>query len=259
MGRNHKILVGLASLTLFDIAVANAAPPPPPVFSWTGFYIGANVGQRWAGATFTGAPYNMDFGNGPISFPGRSENYGLGSATGGLHAGYNYLLSPFWLIGFEGDVSSGSGKSTRSAEMTVFDSNSDSYVFRRSSNVNLTWQATLRGRVGFVSGQWLFYGTGGVAFIHAKWNDSSYLSGIDVSLPVDPTVASFSGDKTLTGGVFGFGLEYMLDPRWIGRVEFLYENFGSFDVPHGFGPQTGTLDIGNVKILRFGISYKLSP
>jgi opacity protein-like surface antigen len=38
----------------------------------------------------------------------------------------------------------------------------------QNSEVELTWQATIRGRLGYVNGPWLIYGTGGVAFAHVN-------------------------------------------------------------------------------------------
>jgi opacity protein-like surface antigen len=256
-----RLLAGLASLTLFDIAAADAAPrakQAPPLPDWTGFYIGAHAGYRWADGAFTSPAYSFFVpGSGPVGFPARSESYGLNSGIFGVHAGYNYLLSPTWLIGLEGDISYGSGKSSTSAALTVYDNNNDSFLFRRTSALKLSWQATIRGRLGYVSGPWLFYGTGGVAFIRAKWNDHSSISEICCDAPtVDPTVAASSSSKTLTGAVVGGGIERMFDQNWIGRIEYLYENFGDFNVTHGFGNQTGKVDIGDVHKLRVGISYK---
>jgi opacity protein-like surface antigen len=51
----------------------------------------------------------------------------------------------------------------------------------------------------------------------------------------------------------------MFDPMWIGRLEYLYESFGGFDVQHGFGPQNGRVEIGDVQKVRVGISYKFRP
>jgi outer membrane immunogenic protein len=52
-----RLLICLASAAMLfgppaahsaDLAVKAPPPPPPPVFSWTGFYLGANVGGAWA-------------------------------------------------------------------------------------------------------------------------------------------------------------------------------------------------------------------
>ena len=258
VGKSRKLLAGLAALTLFDISASVAAPPAPPTPDWSGFYVGAHAGYRWAGPTFSGNPYEFDPGTGvPIMFPGRSENYSLNGGIFGGQAGYNYLLGRSWLLGIEGDISYGSQSSSQSSSLTVIDVTSDGYTLTGISTIKLSWQATLRGRLGYTYGPWMYYGTAGVAFMHVKWSDSSSISEICcISLPVDPTTAGSSGEKTLTGSVVGVGIEYMFDPNWIGRLEYLYENFGNFAVPFGFGPQIGTLHIGEVQKLRFGISYK---
>ena len=51
------LLISLASAAMLlsplaahaaDLAIKAAPPPPVPVFSWTGFYIGGNIGGAWA-------------------------------------------------------------------------------------------------------------------------------------------------------------------------------------------------------------------
>src|SRR5271163_2242130 len=91
-----------------DLAPYYKAPPPPVVWSWTGFYIGGNLG--WAGST------NSNFTNtGTDTGPG-----GLGSALalglipgtvgtsqsgfiGGGQIGYNWQLNSAWVVGIEAD------------------------------------------------------------------------------------------------------------------------------------------------------------
>ena len=67
MRKSQKLLVGLASLTLWDIAVASAADlpvkaqPPAPVatYNWSGFYVGVHAGYRWADASFSGPGFRL--------------------------------------------------------------------------------------------------------------------------------------------------------------------------------------------------------
>jgi outer membrane immunogenic protein len=106
--------------------------------------------------------------------------------------------------------------------------------------------------LGYVSGPWLFYGTGGVAFAHVHWSESLRLDAFNGTF-----TAAWDGSKTLTGWVVGGGVEYMFNPNWIARLEYLYENFGDVNVPFGLG-QIGTLDIKDVNKVRVGISYKFN-
>jgi outer membrane immunogenic protein len=246
MALRKQILTGLASLTLLDIATAQAQ-------TWQGSYVGGHAGYRWADANFTSPAYifTIPFSQ-PTFFPARNENYNLNSGIVGVHTGYNFMLSPTFLVGIEGDWTWGSGKDNSSATFIISDGTAT-----RSSEVHLTWQATIRGRLGVVNGQWLFYGTGGVAFIHAKWSDSLSASPSSTQFPA--IAATWSENNTLTGSVFGGGIERMFNPNLIFRLEYLYENFGSFNVPHGFGPQTGKLAIGDVQKVRVGFSYKFGP
>src|SRR5712664_4164027 len=74
--------------------VAYKAPPPAPLFSWTGFYAGVHAGAGWGlkEATFTSAQ-------------GRSENqYSISGFLGGAQVGVNYQLGS-WLMGAEAQFS----------------------------------------------------------------------------------------------------------------------------------------------------------
>lgn len=146
--------------------------------------------------------------------------------------------------------------------MTGIDSSgSDGFTLNRNSEVTLSWQATIRGRVGYVTGPWLIYGTGGVAFARVKWNESTVLN---TTGPPTVSTSAWSDSKTLTGWVAGGGVEYMFLTNWIGRVEYLYERFGDFTVPTGLvpvgsPPRLGNLDLSAVQKVRVGISYKFGP
>jgi outer membrane immunogenic protein len=255
MRKSRKLLLGLASLTLTDIAIAEAAdlpvkaPPLAPVaiYNWAGFYLGGHAGYRWADPEFSGPGYD-----GLVSpSPARSASYRTNGGIVGVHAGYNHMLTPTILAGIEGDWTW--GKRRASATGSSIDDLGDGFIFR--SEVELTWQATFRGRLGVVNGQWLLYGTGGVAFARIRWTDNT--TEIFVG---DPIAASSSdAGKTLTGYVVGVGAEYLWRPNWIARVEYLYENFGDVSLPFGTGSQVGKLDLKDVSKIRVGISYKFGP
>ena len=259
----------LASLTLLDIAagIAVSAVAIPvlaaevPAYNWTVFYLGAHAGYRWADADFAADPYTFTPPSGTITVPGRRENYNLNGGIVGIHGGYNYQFAPQWLLGVEGDWTWGHSSDSLATTITGTDSSSDGFTLRRNSEVTLGWQATLRGRLGFVNGPWLLYGTGGVAFARVKWNESTVLNTIG---PVTVSTSAWSDSKTLTGWVAGAGVEYMFAPHWIGRIEYLYESFGDFTVPTGLvpvgaPPRAGTLDLSAVQKVRVGISYKFGP
>ena len=54
------MLLGPFAAHSADLAVK---APPPPVFSWTGFYIGANIGGGWANNNWTDTLLQMNFNN----------------------------------------------------------------------------------------------------------------------------------------------------------------------------------------------------
>jgi opacity protein-like surface antigen len=265
----------LASLTLLDIAAGIAvsaaalpalaadmptkapAPIAAPVYNWTGFYLGAHAGYRWADADLTSAGYIFDppggF-SGPVTFPARNESYDPNGGIVGVHGGYNYQFAPNWLFGVEGDWTWGKASDSKSSALTVVAV--DGFVFRSlstTSEVKLGWQATIRGRLGYTQGPWLIYGTGGVAFARAEWSETATLTTIPAIVTI--ATAASSAHKTLTGFAVGGGAEYMFTQNWIGRIEYLYESFGDFNVPSGFGTQTANIDLSAQKV-RVGISYK---
>ena len=126
--------VALAAFTALVASHATAADlraktpaykAPPPVVGWSGFYVGGNAGYGWANSTvgFAGdntvGAFLVDPGTvfagatplGPASF----HSQGL---SAGLQAGYNWQVSPAWLVGFEptstGPRSTETGRATTS-------------------------------------------------------------------------------------------------------------------------------------------------
>jgi outer membrane immunogenic protein len=121
-------------------------PPPVPVFTWTGFYIGGRAGYQWGQSV-----QNLVAEPGSV-FVSTEPNTDTEGIVGGAHIGYNWQVSQI-VLGIEGDVE-GTGYS--GSEL------SNSGAFSNSTNIAI--EGSARARVGFAWDQFLFYGTGGAAF-----------------------------------------------------------------------------------------------
>ena len=185
--------------------------------------------------------------------PGVNGNFDQNGAIYGPHAGFNWQFAPNFLVGIESDLDFGNSSKTVSNTLLGTASDGDGFTFNSSATVKLGWQGTIRGRMGFVANNWLWYTTAGVAFAKVKYNSSWTL----VHSQGDFTGAnSSSAEKTLTGWVIGTGIETFLTPNMLFRAEYLLEGFSDFTVPQGIG-QTGTLDLDKIQKFRVGISLKI--
>ena len=54
-------------------APAYTPPPPPPVFSWTGFYIGGNIGGAWARGTVSDSLFGLSASSDRSGFIGGGQ------------------------------------------------------------------------------------------------------------------------------------------------------------------------------------------
>jgi outer membrane immunogenic protein len=200
-----------------DLAVkAPAYKAPPPAPTWTGFYIGANGGYGtgdWKGFVTDQNGASVDI------FTGQSVDAKGG--FGGGQIGYNWqgIFSPRTVIGIEADFDGGSIGGTSSFINIPKPAEVGTNVFGKTFDFNVDWFGTVRGRLGYDFGGWLLYGTGGVAYGHAKLNDTVTFNG-----PVDG-IASTS--ETRVGWTAGAGLEYALDPHWSVKGEWLHVDLGN--------------------------------
>jgi len=101
------ILAASGSAFAADIAVKAAAPSPEAVYNWTGWYVGLNAGASFGKVkTDFNAPGTAAvtvgslFGAGTFGFAGSDTVYPSGFMGGG-QIGYNWQLSPIWVVGIE--------------------------------------------------------------------------------------------------------------------------------------------------------------
>jgi len=255
--KKSAAIAGLAAMTLLDISAATPAAAQNITNPFDGFYAGAHLGYGSASSVrFTGNPYTVDLpSDTDIPVSGRNDKFNLDGILGGAHTGYNVVTPGNFLFGIEGDWTYLGIKDTVNGSETI-DFASDGYTFQHRSELELEWQGTIRGRLGFVSGNTLFFTTAGVAFLNVDWNETAIATD-------DSAGQSFTqnhGDSdTLTGVVLGGGVEVAVTPTVIFGADYLYENFGSIgSVPFGHtNPgQTGRLGDIDVHKVRARVSIK---
>jgi outer membrane immunogenic protein len=182
-------LIGTPALAA-DMAVkmpVQSPPPPAPIYSWTGFYIGGDVGGGWSSSDFSTNPgcppnpaTNSTFCNGPPSpfAPNGGAVAAAGTGrlassafTGGVQTGHNWQTGAF-VYGVEADFNSLSLKrSVAAAGIFPVPFSGNQFVLTEDSKTS--WLATMRGRLGVtVVPRMLLYATGGAAFADFKFSST---------------------------------------------------------------------------------------
>lgn len=232
-----------------DLSYPVKAPPVVviPVFSWTGFYLGANVG--YGGDKFK-YPYNVsdDFREDDFDLNGDFKLTSSGFFGGG-QIGYNYQFDNSWVIGIEADFqwSGIEGELSGNASLDVNGNNELDASFSAGSEVE--WFGTIRGRLGYAWDKVFLYGTGGAAYGKVK---SHY------SINIDDFNASDSVSDTQWGWTVGAGLEYAITNNWTFKTEYLYVDLGSQNLvdisDDGFN---ANLDVETkFHTIKAGLNYK---
>lgn len=178
-----------------DMPVKAPPAPQPPVWSWTGFYIGVDGGYGWnqrTGDSVCINPAGAVFGTGCTSPTGPMMRP-AGGLVGG-EAGYNYQ-SGFFVSGVEADLqwSGIRGSGTTLLSNPAFVGPVASY----SATSNMNWFGTTRARIGILPNERLLvYVTGGAIY----GDESATATGIALPGHV-PAVFPASASTTRVGGL----------------------------------------------------------
>jgi outer membrane immunogenic protein len=102
-------MAGLTGVNAADLPARTYSKAPPPIvapaYNWTGFYVGVNVGGVWAKDDVTWAANPaVFFGTTPVLNAAGTGAINATGVTAGGQAGYNFQVSPLWLIGIEADI-----------------------------------------------------------------------------------------------------------------------------------------------------------
>jgi outer membrane immunogenic protein len=255
------VLSGLASSAMAaDMAVKARPVPVDPPYSWTGLYVGANIGYSWGNADVTANFFNNVTG---VLLATGTGSFDMNGFIGGLQAGYNWQSGPF-VLGIEADIQASAEKGgvgffcgglICSPAQTAIPIAAAPVT--ASINHHLDWFGTLRARAGFtVTPRILAYVTGGLAYGHIETD--GLLTGFN-ALGV-ATATSFSGSSWEWGWTIGGGIEAHLGGNWTAKVEYLYMDLGSIShsaVVVNAPPIRGEFNTDITDhILRVGLNYK---
>ena len=103
---------------------------------------------------------------------------------------------------------------------------------------------TMRARLGYAAGNWLFYGTGGLAWSY----DQTTLTQLESGL-------SEQKDLVRWGFAAGAGVETPILPHWTARLEYLYTGYNASGVTFPVSAQRFQSDL-SLSEVRLGLNYK---
>ena len=220
---------------------------PAPAYDWTGFYFGAHLGLAWGSSSWTARP-NL---NGSTNlFQGLDSFDEGGSWFAGVQGGYNYLLPNRVLLGVEADASFPSWPTlpTGVNPFGVSVGGTSTFTSPTLGPVSLAEtvqeSGTVRGRIGYAPGKWLFYLTGGLTW---TYNQQS-LTQVSTGTTSTPFLWRL-------GWTAGAGVEVPFAPHWTARLEYLFSDYGKKTTSFFAGAQPVSSDF-KLHELRLGLNYR---
>jgi outer membrane immunogenic protein len=215
------LTTGIAGASAADLNRYTPAPAAAPAvvayaFNWTGAYVGANVGANFANI---GTP----FGNG-----------GSTGFAGGLQAGYLWQMPNNIVYGLEVDFDGSTNRKSWNYTATTVGGAVNNFSERERQD----YQFGLRGRLGYAYDRFLPFVSVGVTW-----------AGFNSRIVNTTTNTAFSGTRVQTGYQLGTGLEYAVTNNVTVRGEYLYSDFGRYNI-------NGNRHFTNDNALRFSVNYK---
>jgi outer membrane immunogenic protein len=298
-----------ASAADMRMPVKAPAPLPPPVQDWSGIYVGLEGGYGWGKQNSNFDPFFSNKENAEFrkevcnqnTYGEKTINCGADAAIGSVSQS-GWLFGGFvgaqkqwgsWVLGIEADFDGTDIKGSQTVTARpVVESEGSSSIFlsqQHTLNTKIDELGTLRGKVGWAwSPNWMFYGTGGLAWAHARndfsasQNECESDGSLTECIPFFSEAINGSGPAHSIGGVgssagvsmLGWTVGAGLDYKWqldqgsavIFGVEYLHYQFGEHSLAFG-GPlctcaDNTTFTIGNatqtIDAIKGRISYLFS-
>lgn len=231
------LVLGSGSVFAADLIPDIKAPPPVPLFNWSGFYVGTHIGSAWGSNNW------YDRFDGTFS-----TSYWTSGVLAGAHAGWNYQTGPV-VLGVEGNLDYTNARGSSSVVNAI---GPGGFAGTASLSTETNWVATVVGRAGVTTGPVLYYLVGGWALHSSEHTASALFPG--------PVV--FGGGSlaqtirdTGSGYVLGFGGEFSVWQNFSAKLEYNYLDFGEKSLAFpGIDNSPVKLD-QQIHVVKLGISY----
>jgi outer membrane immunogenic protein len=233
------LLVGTAVVALMSGSALAAdmplkAPGAPAAVSWTNCHVGGFVGMTHTEDT------TLFFGPPVVAPPlAATSSFNASGAYAGGTVGCDYQFSSPFVIGVEGDIG------WSNLHRHTLDILNPAFHF----TVDQSSLATVRGRIGFLTGPGLLYVTGGGAWARLK-NGEFRVGGESETVSL-----------TRSGWTVGGGYEALFAPNWSFKLEYLFVDLGTAAFPFiANGGITGTNHLLEVRehVVKLGVNYRIN-
>ncbi|WP_375665382.1 outer membrane protein [Bartonella sp. TT121SHDZB] len=245
-----KYLTSTSIFSLISISIVQAAdsviPEQPvpviaaPSFSWTGFYLGGQIGN-FSGKT-TANYLKKETG---IWNPVEKENLPkLSGFIGGIYAGYNININNGFIIGIDTDVMWSNKKKSKDIPLPKNQTEETSKSLERTSytrdsyeeespalpieairnTLKQKWAGATRVKVGVPIERMMPYISGGIAYTQLRNTFTAVADSKNEE--VDFSEWLHDEKKTMVGYTFGGGIDFAMTNNIIVRAEYRYSDLG---------------------------------
>ena len=240
----------------------------PPIFTWTGLYVGLNAGGAFAngnGSTLTptGFPVGVNAAPAAANILGNNGGNNDGAFVGGAQIGYNWQAGSI-VFGVETDIQFLSNNNSNSPLVVAPVAGLAGVVPYAIANTGVSgsrYFGTVRGRLGYAWDRALLYATGGLAYGSSKSNGAvAYLNAFNAG-PGPTALYTGSGSGSRVGFTIGAGVEYALTNNWTVKGEYLYADIGRRNSTYVSAALPTTAFVGGnsnrgLHVVRLGVNYK---
>ena len=242
------IVVAVAQNAAADdtmVTKASAIPFTGPAYNWTGFYAGGQMGYAWGSSNFTVSSPGAPNVSGSFSVAQALDSFAeAGSFLAGVQAGYNYMLPNRLLVGAEVDASFPAFPNLAGLAIGGTSNLISPTLGAETYGENVLASGTVRGRIGYAPGHWLFYATGGFAWTYDRLTLTQLATG-----------ANEQPFLWRLGWAAGAGVEAPVAPHWTARLEYLFTDYGNSGTTFFAGAQRFDSDLMQHEI-RAGLNYQ---